>query len=117
MTDDFESSETSPMAMQESEAEAIAGEMGPVDSADASIAAGIPRISDVTLEDGVDAVKWGYRKLFGRGEKPEEPGGINIEFEDEEETTMRSSSVAHEDPPPPAPGEHSPDHVTEHRDY
>lgn len=116
MTDEFESSTDTPMAMEESEAEAMAGELGPIDSADTSMAGSLPSIH-ITLEDGEDAVKWGYRKLFGRHEKAPEPGGISIDIEEHEETSMRSSSVAHEDPPPPAPGEHSPDHVTEHRDY
>lgn len=115
MTDDFEPSATLHLATEESEAEAIAGELGPIESDDASMAeASLPRISDVTLEDGVDAVRWAYKKLLGRPEKVE-PGGISIDIEDHEETTMRSSSTAHEDPPPP-PGETSSSNDTENRD-
>jgi hypothetical protein len=116
MTEEYETSATSHPALEESEAEAIAGELGPIDSADTSMAGKIPNVMDVTFQDGVDAVKWGYHKFFDDEKKPE-PGGISVDLEDHEETTMRSSSTAHEDPPPPPPGETSSSHETEHRDY
>jgi hypothetical protein len=81
-------------------------------SADASLAASLPSVNDINLENAEKAAKWGWKKLFGHEDRvvPTEPPVIDIPSE--EETTMHSTWVEHEDPPPPPPAE--PQHEAEH---
>lgn len=81
------------------------------ESADSSMAAGgLPSVPDINLENAEKAAKWAWRHTLGEKHEKVEPGGINIDYEDEEETTMRSTWVEHDDPPPPPPPDEHPTH-------
>ena len=78
---------------------------------ESSIAASLPSVNDINLENAEKAAKWGWHKLFGHDDPPVQAEVPVIDIEDHEETTMRSSTVAHEDPPPPPP---QPEHPAPH---
>lgn len=109
MTDELDQAATAEPEVGEAVADFSEGMV----SADASMAASLPSIDDINVENTVKAVKWGWNKLPGHGDRVV-PTAPDLDLPpDEEETTMRSTWVVHDDPPPPPPPE--PQHEPEHQ--